>query len=137
MSNIANLYNSGEINGWAGKNNPEFVKEQFDLIKNDGSFKPLKISSSRDTKGKKLMLYEVVRKVFGKDTDNYAQEIGDCVSFGAKNAIEYLMATEKLMKGDREEWHPVFPPYLYGTGRVFVGRGQLDGSDGSLGSWLS
>ena len=138
MSNISELYTNGNVNGWAGKDNPEFVKNQFDLIKDDGSFKPLKIfSASRDTKGKKLMLYEVTRKVLGKDTDNYPQEIGDCVSFGAKNACEYLMATEKLMKGDREEWQPIFPPYLYGTGRVFIGRGQLNGSDGSLGSWMA
>lgn len=138
MSNIANLYNNGGLTGWAGKDNPQFVEDQFNLIKDDGSFKPLKIvGASRDTKGKKLMLYEVVRKVLGKDTENYPQEIGDCVSFGAKNAIEYLMATERLMLGDREEWNPVFPPYLYGSGRVFVGKGQLDGSDGSLGSWMA
>jgi len=67
MSNISELYTNGNVNGWAGKDNPEFVKNQFDLIKDDGSFKPLKIfSASRDTKGKKLMLYEVTRKVIGK-----------------------------------------------------------------------
>ena len=60
-----------------------------------------------------------------------------CVSFGAKNAVEYLMATEKLMKGDNEKFEFVFPPYLYGTGRVLIGRGQLNGEDGSLGSWMA
>jgi len=60
-----------------------------------------------------------------------------CVSFGAKNAIEYLQCCEILMKGDREKFRPVFPPYLYGTGRVFAGGGRLDGEDGSLGSWMA
>jgi intein/homing endonuclease len=61
----------------------------------------------------------------------------NCVSWGARNAVEYLMATEKLMKGDHEKFEPVFAPYLYGTGRVLIGRGQLNGQDGSLGSWMA
>lgn len=61
----------------------------------------------------------------------------NCVSFGAKNAVEYLMATEKLMKGDNEKFESIFPPYLYGIGRVLIGRGQLNGDDGSLGSWMA
>ena len=136
MSDILDIYKEGRKGGWLGKDNPELVKEQFDLIK--GDFKSFSISAkSRDTKGSRTMLYEVVRKVLGKDTDNYPQEIGDCVAFGAKNAVEYLMAAERLMKGDRELWTPVFPSYLYGTGRVFIGKGQFDGSDGSLGSWMA
>jgi hypothetical protein len=136
MSEIAKLYQDNNINGWLGKNNPELVEEQFNLIKD--SFLDFSIrSKTRDSKGKKMMLYDVTRKVLGKDTDNYPQEIGDCVSFGAKNAVEYLMAAERVMKGDREKWAPVFPPYLYGTGRVLIGRGQFDGDDGSLGSWMA
>lgn len=136
MSEIVNLYKYGAKGGWIGKDNPILVREQFDLL--SSSFIEFNVSgATRSTKGGKTMLYEVTRKLLGKDTDNYAQEIGDCVSFGAKNAIEYLMATEKLMKGDREAWNPIFPPYLYGTGRVLVGRGQLDGDDGSLGSWMA
>lgn len=136
MSDILKLYKDGAKGGWAGKDNPALVKLQFDLLR--GSFKEFNIlSATRSAKGGKTMLYEVVRKLLGKDTENYAQEIGDCVSFGAKNACEYLMATEKLMKGDREAFNPVFPPYLYGTGRVLIGGGQLDGDDGSLGSWMA
>ena len=136
MSEILDLYKEGSKGGWLGKDNPELVKAQFDLLK--GGFRSFSIAAkSRSAKGSKTMLYEVVRKVLGKDTDNYPQEIGDSVSFGAKNAGEYLMATERLMKGDREKWAPVFPPYLYGTGRVFIGRGQFNGSDGSLGSWMA
>jgi len=127
-----------KLNGWAGKDNPSLVESEFNLIKDGGSFRDFNVyGKSQDTKGKKMMLYEVVRKVLGKDTPNYGQEIGDCVSFGAKNAVEYLMATEKLMKGDNEKFEFVFPPYLYGTGRVLIGRGRLNGEDGSLGSWMA
>lgn len=58
----------------------------------------------------------------------------NCVSFGAKNAIEYLACVEVALHGESELWRPQFPPYLYGTGRVQIGGGQLSG-DGSLGVW--
>ncbi len=59
----------------------------------------------------------------------------NCVSFGAKNAIEYVQAYDIAQNGNLAEWKLVFPPYLYGTGRVLVGRGQLGRQAGSLGSW--
>lgn len=61
----------------------------------------------------------------------------NCVSWGARNAAEYLTCTDILIRGERERFRPVFAPYYYGTGRVLVGT--LDGSneDGSLGSWMA
>jgi len=47
------------------------------------------------------------------------------------------MCCERLLKGDNEKFRPVFPPYLYGTGRIYVGGGQLGNEDGSLGSWMA
>lgn len=122
--------------------------------------------SARDIRGetevmpiKKMGLYNklgLAVKIVSKDvtitvgTQVYCLEVEDdhsfiangfaahnCVGMGAKNAVEYLQATEKLMKGDREAWNPVFAPYLYGTGRVLIGKGQLDGGAGSLGSWMA
>lgn len=60
-----------------------------------------------------------------------------CVSFGAKNATEYLSCCDMLMRKDREQFKPVFPPYYYGTGRVYVGGWDNDYSDGSLGSYMA
>lgn len=131
-NNIAALYQQNKIEGWLGE---EVARKEWDLLKASTSFREFPknlISSSR-----RMMLYEVCRKLLGQDTKNYAQEIGDCVSFGAKNAIEYLMACERLLKGDLEKWRPVFPPYLYGTGRIYIGGGQLGNGDGSLGSWMA
>jgi hypothetical protein len=119
--------------GWAGE---ELAREQFDLIAH--KFIPFHINKHRFGEGRRMMLYDVVRKVLNKDTNNYAQEIGDCVSFGAKNAVEYLMCCEMFLKNEAESWRPIFPPYLYGTSRVFVGKGQIsDNEDGSLGSWMA
>lgn len=131
MSNIANLYNSG-LNGWAG---PELAKSEWNLLKSSSSFKPFPKTFA--SASRRMMLFEVTRKVLGQDTKNYAQEIGDCVAFGAKNAVEYLICCERLLKGDFEKFRSVFPPYLYGTGRIYIGGGQLGNGDGSLGSWMA
>jgi hypothetical protein len=84
--------------------------------------------------GKRSMLWEVGRKLLGTDPLNYPQQIGDCVSFGAKNAIEYVQFFP-MANGDHLNWTMVFPPYLYGCGRVFIGNGQIGSEDGSLGAW--
>lgn len=130
---IASLYTSGCYNGWLGE---KVAKEQWDLIKGSSSFREFP-KALVNAGNKRMMLYEVCRKLLGKDTVNYPQEIGDCVSFGAKNATEYLMCCERLLKGDLEKFRPVFPPYFYGTGRIYIGGGQLGNEDGSLGSWMA
>lgn len=58
----------------------------------------------------------------------------NCVSFGGKNAIEYLQFFP-IANGQRDKWTMVFPPYLYGCGRIFIGNNQIGRQDGSLGSW--
>lgn len=128
-TNIAELYANGTA-GWPGK---EVADQAWDVVKGDSAFKKFMLSAPRGVG--KLFLYDVTRKVLGKDTPNYPQQIGDCVSFGAKNANEYLQCCEILMHGDAESFRPIFAPYFYGTGRVFIGGGQLGNGDGSLGSW--
>jgi hypothetical protein len=133
--------------GWGAKNEDGshdavktqlLVREAFDLWGNEpGSiYQPLKIvgASGPPQAGQRSMLWEVSRKVIGTDPLNYAQEVGDCVSFGAKNAIEYVQFYP-LANGKRNKWTMVFPPYLWGTGRIFIGRNQLGRQDGSMGSW--
>jgi hypothetical protein len=127
---IAGFYQSG-MKGWLGT---VAAKKAWSQLQNSPSFVKFNLSGAQGSR--RLMLWDVTRKVLGKDTENYAQQIGDCVSFGAKNAIEYLTCTEILMNGEREAFKPIFPPYLYGTGRVLIGGGQING-DGSLGSWMA
>lgn len=118
--------------GWAGA---DIAKREFDLV--GGELPVFGIENPvADYKGKRMMLWEITRKVLGKDTENFAQEVGDCVSFSGKNVMEYLQCSEILLNGDAEEFHPLFPPYFYGTSRVFIGGGRLGWSDGSVGVWL-
>lgn len=150
---LAKDYEKGNLIGWGEMLQPGIAKEQFNLLR--GSFKPLNIlGQTRATEGRKMFLWQVVREVLGRDTENYRQEIGDCVSFGAKNATEYVTCCQifglaaREAKGDqgqfkellsqgRIKFKPVFPPWYYGTGRVYVGGGRLGNSDGSLGSWMA
>lgn len=126
-----------ELCGWAGRpvergGRPELVAEAFELWTSS----PIKASlaSLPYQAGVRSMLWEVGRKIMGTDPPNYAQQIGDCVSFGAKNACEYLQFYP-IANGARNKWTQVFPPYLYGCGRVFIGKGQMGWQDGSVGAW--
>src|SRR5690606_3642825 len=73
----------------------------------------------------------------GEHLPNYRQEIGDCVSLGAKNAINYLQAVQIARDWQHAEFKPVYPPYIYGTSRVQVGGGRLGNGDGSIGAWAA
>lgn len=143
-------YENGTLCGWAEKRNPGILKAQFNIM---GA--PKTFNHHRSTGKKKMFLHWIVRKLLGKDTPNYPQEIGDCVSFGAKNAAEYvtcaqilgnILANAKRAGVDPAEaiaagaykFRYVFAPYYYGTGRTYVGKGQLGtNDDGSLGIWMA
>jgi hypothetical protein len=60
--------------------------------------------------------------------------VHNCVSFGAKNAIEYVQFLP-MANGERLNWTMAFPPYLWGCGRIFIGKNQLGRQDGSVGVW--
>ncbi len=126
---ISQQYESGNVSGWKGE---KLAKEAFDLLGHDKFFVELNLPIQADGV---MMLYQCCRKAIGSDTKNYPQQIGDCVSFGAKNASEYLICVQKVLGvSPHDVFHPVFPPYLYGCGRVFIG-GDHGYGDGSVGVW--
>lgn len=128
--NISSQYINGNINGW----DYELAQENFKLF---GSQIPryYEYTPVVEPTGEKRMLYEYVRNVLGGDLINIPQEIGDCVSWGGRNSIDYLGCIEITLNKDAEKYRPTFPPFFYGTSRVQIGGGRLRG-DGSLGSWL-
>jgi len=62
------------------------------------------------------------------------QETGDCVSWGVKQAGQYLQCYEIAKKGQEEDYHEWFAPFIYGVSRVQVGR-DGGGGAGSTGVW--
>lgn len=135
---IAKDYASGQLKGWAGTDHPELVKEQFEVISREGYIKrKLHISGqTRSYAGGKYMLYQYARKLFGHDLPCIAQQIGDCVSFGAEHAASFAQISQ-ILGGQAAKFRPIFQPYYYGTGRVYVGKGQMGNEDGSSGAWMA
>jgi hypothetical protein len=89
--------------------------------------------------GKIVLLYEAVRKVWGKDLDVGPQKIGDCVSWGFSGCVD-LIACVEVVAGEAEEhsWElRTCTEATYALSRVEYGN--LDGSydDGSHGVWAA
>lgn len=120
--------------GWAGQelaNKPEnqAIVAQMPPFQIEGVV--------RDNSKSDVRLWLFAKEVNGgKHLPNYRQEIGDCVSFGAKNAVNYLQAVQIARDWQAHEFKEVYPPYIYGISRVQIGRGRLSG-DGSLGVWAA
>jgi hypothetical protein len=146
VSELIRAFEKGELSGWLGDKNPGLIRSEFRLLSQSGYLSTFAISGREkraQNAGRKTMLYLLARKVLGKDIPLYRQEIGDCASFGGKNAIELLQCSQIAVQKQEIRWRPVFPPYTYGASRVYVGRGRLprkpDGSwgDGSTGAWIA
>jgi len=103
------------------------ASEPFRLTDADG--RPVVQDNARAN----VRLWEAALKVLGRHVSNYPQQIGDCVSFGWKNALEYLQCVQISETGEGE-FHPIFPPYMYGISRHQIGNDQIHG-DGSVGAW--
>lgn len=80
-----------------------------------------------------VRLWDAVVAVRGKNLDNTPQQIGDCVSWGLKHAIDVLQFVE-MKTGPPKEFHESFAPYFYGISRHQIGRDKIRG-DGSCMAW--
>lgn len=125
--------------GWAGA---DVVEAQADeTARAVGEFRLVDPETGvpvvQDNAERNVRLWEPAVQLLGEHVPNYPQQVGDCVSFGAKNAIAYL----QLVQIASDPWQDVeyrepFPPYIYGISRVQVGGGRLSG-DGSIGAWAA
>jgi hypothetical protein len=139
---MARAYERNVIVGWHEFIEPGSVARSWELIK--GSFLSFGIQGQTQATGnRKVFLHQLTWKLFPEVRnsrfavpDYYPQEIGDCVSFGARHGTMLLSLADILLRGDREKFRPVFSPYYYGTGRIYVGHSG-GYSDGSLGSWMA
>jgi hypothetical protein len=91
--------------------------------------------------GKDTFLYNVFKEVVGKDAPKGPQGIGDCVSWGWSNLVNYLQAMQ-ITLAKREnllvpEYQEIATEATYAFSRVEFGN--LDGSysDGSVGAWAA
>lgn len=117
--------------GWAG---PEAVEEARPIVDRLPTFRILdEPGVSRSASAVNVRLWHAADKI-GVEIPNVRQQVGDCVSWGYRNAVAYLQCVGIATGSIRGSFHDPFPSYLYGTGRVLIGGGRLSG-DGSLGAW--
>ena len=92
----------------------------------------------KDTgKGKKILLYDIIRKVAGSFPMR-TQTIGDCVAHGAAYAVDAVKAVDIYLNKDFETWvAETATEDIYAGSRVQIGRGQLGNGDGSIGAWAA
>ncbi len=102
---------------------------KFAIVGDDGE------AVVQDNARKNVRLWHSSLKVLKSHLPNEPQQVGDCVSWGAANAVNYLQLVD-IAAGKDAEFHKVFPPYIYGTSRVNIGGNQLRG-DGSCGVWAA
>lgn len=97
-------------------------------------------AAADDNTKKNVRLWDAVIQLRGEHLPNVPQEIGDCVSFGAANAVNYLQAVQ-IVRGlpADEELHPAYQPWIYGVSRVDVGakHGSHFRGDGSVGAYAA
>jgi hypothetical protein len=88
-------------------------------------------------KGKKMLLYDIIRKVAGTFPIRN-QKISDCVSMGAAYAVDAIKAVDIYINKDFEEWvAETATEDIYWGSRNIIGKGQLGNGDGSLGVWAA
>ncbi len=117
--------------GWLG---PEVAAQAWEILA--PCFVSFRISGEyRRPAAVRVVLWDMAKKVLGKHIRTFRQEIGDCVSFGAANAVDYLTVVE-ISTGGNWEYREAYQPWIYGTSRCDVG-GQHDYNDGSTGAWAA
>lgn len=99
------------------------------------AFRSFVTKDYRKSEGERVAFWDFAKQVTGDYLPNTPQEIGDCVSWGLKHAVDHLACFEIVRLGQREEFRPSFAPYFYGVSRIQIGGGELGGGDGSLGIW--
>lgn len=91
--------------------------------------------------GKDTFLFNVFRDVVKKDAPKGPQGIGDCVSWGWSNLVNYLQAIQMALAIKAgtlvPEYHEIATEATYGYSRVEVGGQRGSYSDGSVGAWAA
>ena len=88
-------------------------------------------------KGKRVLLYDFIRKASNGQYPKRKQTIGDCVAHGAAYAVDAVKSVDIILKNEFEEWvEETATEDIYAGSRVQIGGGRIRG-DGSIGAWAA
>lgn len=79
-----------------------------------------------------VRLWEMVVEVTGENPDISPQPTGNCVAAAVGESAELLQCSE-IVRGEAHEFHKIYNPFHYATGRVLIMRDQLRGQAGASG----
>lgn len=123
----------GNLGGWI--DNPAEVERIVSQFKYPlfGDAVP---KSDYQAEKKDTLLFNIFREVVGGDAPKGPQKIGDCVSWGWSNSVNYAQAVQ-IKNGSRHVYSEIATEATYALSRVEYGN--LDGSysDGSVGAWAA
>jgi hypothetical protein len=128
-----------QLFGWAG---PEVATEEVARLQPPVfRLSNAKAIGDDSNKSKRVALWEYAKQINGGNhLPTYRQEIGDCVSMGSANAVNYLQAVQIILRRSGEKFRPAYQPWIFGTSRHDIGRDRLGcckngRCDGSVGLW--
>ena len=131
-------YAPRDLMGWLGPIREREAKKQ---LARAGLLRSISFDEARERKlivaadpKARRPVWELAQKITKKEYVAGRQEIGDCVSWGMKQAGEIRSIIEIAM-GQEERFRKWFAPWIYAVSRNQIGGG-LSG-DGSLGSWAA
>lgn len=129
-----------------------WVKNEAEVEKHVATLPRPLFGSSLVEDDREVLLYDVVRKTLGTDAPKGPQGIGDCVSWGSGNFVNYTAAIQifnKLKSNDLlfadledplrkavvEEYQETATESIYALSRVEIGGQRGSYNDGSTGIW--
>lgn len=80
-------------------------------------------------------IWKFAKELLGAHIPWWFQQSDDCVSMGATQAGQYLSAFNIMVNRLEQKFRLWFPPWIYGTSRIDIGKGELGRGGGSFGSW--
>lgn len=125
--------NFDHLMGWAGERWADNAWQDI-----GASFPQFKVAAATvpSSVGKTVRAWDIWRKVLGRDLARVVQETGDCVA-ASMNDVAMVQQCVDIFSGDRETFEPLLISYQYAHSRVIVGKNQLRGGAGSVGSWMA
>ena len=125
---------SSDLGGWV--NDPAKVEEVMTELPFP-VFSDVWTNIKDSGKGKKILLYDYIKKASGGKYPIRKQTVGDCVSQGAAYAVDAVKSVDIILKKEFEEWvAETATEDIYAGSRVQIGKGRLSG-DGSIGAWAA
>lgn len=120
--------------GWAGADVADAAMQDAVFAAQWEPFALTDIPKGFDSAGKTVRGWEYFTKATGDDPDLTPQPTGNCIAAAYDDVCELTQCVQ-ICAGEAATFKQIYSPYHYATGRVIIGKNQLRGGAGSIGTW--